>query len=272
MYKRITQRILPSALLTAATFLNPEQLGAKTRGGKSAARTALKKPNLNDPDAFLRLPNPTAYKNLLPQERAFLDTIAYAEGTHGPNGYRMLYTGRIFKNRDVHPRKKLCGGGWCSTAAGRYQILWKTEKTIPITGFDPQDQDKEALHLIERRGARDDVRNARQKLRFMRALSKCNDEWASFPGSPHGQPTRGQEELWQYFQKRYMGYAQAKMLHSLALGGKKVSIVPPAPAKPGIILNKTRITLGKTKASAASKGVAKPIPKRPVSRQVTRRR
>lgn len=62
--------------------------------------------------------------------QAFLDTIASAEGTASPDGYRIQYTGTKFASFQDHPREIKCGRRYgkklCSDAAGRYQFLSTT--------------------------------------------------------------------------------------------------------------------------------------------------
>ncbi len=64
---------------------------------------------------------------------AFLDVIAYAEGTqaYGPqDGYNVMFTHVFFRDYSRHPDIINCGGGWCSDAAGRYQFLFQTWEEV----------------------------------------------------------------------------------------------------------------------------------------------
>jgi len=121
--------------------------------------------------------------------QAFLTLVRTGEGTLGANGYRTLYGGRLFDSFADHPRISVTAGGWTSTAAGAYQILSKTwnraQAALGLTDFSPASQDAAAVWLIQQRGALGDVLAGR----FDAAISKCNKEWASLPGSPYGQPT-----------------------------------------------------------------------------------
>lgn len=124
---------------------------------------------------------------------AFLAMIRTAEGTNGPNGYRMLFGRGLFRSFADHPRivvtKKSRGHLISSTAAGAYQILQKTwdvaSKALGLTDFSPTSQDRVAAWLIKQAGAYRDVLAGR----FVTATRKCNTTWASLPGSPYGQPT-----------------------------------------------------------------------------------
>lgn len=120
---------------------------------------------------------------------AFLKTIRIGEGTSGPDGYRTLFGGGVFSSFSDHPNQKIRAGGYVSTAAGAYQFLYSTWKecqlALQLSDFSPSNQDLAAVYLINRRGALQDVIDGR----FDRAVEKCNQEWASLPGSPYGQPT-----------------------------------------------------------------------------------
>ena len=62
-----------------------------------------------------------------PKIKAFLDLIAFSEGTKGKgdNGYNVIVGGDLFSDYTDHPRKKVYIKSIdnYSTAAGRYQIL-----------------------------------------------------------------------------------------------------------------------------------------------------
>lgn len=123
--------------------------------------------------------------------KAFLDAIAYSEGTagHGDDGYNVLVGGDLFDSYTDHPRKlvTLNRKGLKSTAAGRYQLLERTwddiRARIHLPDFSPDSQDKAALELIRLRCAMDDVEAGR----FDEAVAKLAKTWASFPGAGYGQ-------------------------------------------------------------------------------------
>lgn len=131
--------------------------------------------------------------------QAFLAMIRYAEGTSGANGYRTLFGGGLFESFADHPRQRvtarLGGSSITSSAAGAYQILERTwddiQRLVGLPDFSPASQDQAAVFLIRRRGALADVRAGR----FDAALGKVNEEWASLPGSPYGQPTKSLTDL-----------------------------------------------------------------------------
>lgn len=121
---------------------------------------------------------------------AFLDMIAWSEGTSGPDGYRTLFGGGTFDSYADHPRTVVRASGYASSAAGRYQILAKTwdslKSKLGLTDFSPDSQDKCAIELIRERGALNDV----QAGRVTDAISKVAKVWASLPGAGYNQPER----------------------------------------------------------------------------------
>ena len=142
--------------------------------------------------------------------QAFLWLIRVAEGTTGPLGYRTMYTNKIFPIDDPtqptfqfrdHPRKpnsaynRITGKTLTSTAAGAYQFLSNTwNNCVRATGvkdFSPASQDRAAMWLVSRHNALNDVK----KGNIRSALYKCRTEWASFPNSPHNQPTQSESRL-----------------------------------------------------------------------------
>lgn len=122
--------------------------------------------------------------------RAFLDMIAYAEGTAGANGYRTLFGGQLFDSYADHPRVFVPFRNTTSSAAGRYQFLARTWDTLArrlsLPDFSPDNQDAAAIELIRERGALNDVRAGRVD----QAVSKVRKIWASLPGAGYNQPER----------------------------------------------------------------------------------
>lgn len=126
--------------------------------------------------------------------RAFLHVIRVGEGTPDERGYQRMFGGSHFDSFSDHPRKRirasLGGTPITSTAAGAYQFLSTTwdecAKALSLSDFSPQSQDVAAVYLIRRRGALADALAGRIEA----AITKCNREWASLPGSPYGQPVK----------------------------------------------------------------------------------
>jgi len=139
--------------------------------------------------ATLNAPDPredTRLDSIGPERRvkAFLDTIAAAEGTASPDGYRTQYTGTKFASFQDHPREMRCGRRYgkklCSDAAGRYQFLSTTwdrfAKKFSISDFSPENQDLMAIELIREKGALEDIEAGRLES----AVRKLAYIWPSF--------------------------------------------------------------------------------------------
>lgn len=148
-----------------------------------------------------------------PEIRAFLDTIAVAEGTYmaRAKGYSMMYPkGKVFEGFDQHPAVVSCAMSYnkqiCSSAAGRYMFLEKIWNTIAqrleLYDFSPLNQDIAAIYLLREKKAIDDIKQGDLRA----ALEKTKNVWASLPGSPHKQPVKKYEDLKQVFAIRSAHY------------------------------------------------------------------
>jgi len=141
---------------------------------------------------------------------AFLDTIAFSEGTDKPGqptrdrGYDVLVGGGLFSGYADHPRKliDLPRLGIKSTAAGRYQVLARYydayKKQLKLPDFSPTSQDKIAIQLIKECKALDDVNAGR----IGDALHKCRSRWASLPGAGYGQHEHTTDRLISIYQTK----------------------------------------------------------------------
>ncbi len=113
--------------------------------------------------------------------------IQYAEGTIGKNAYRMLYGGNFLNDYSMHPNIAVTKWGITSTAAGAYQLLYKTwtglQQALRLSDFSPASQDQAAIELIKNQGALTDVLSGN----IPQAIYKCRKIWASFPGAGYGQ-------------------------------------------------------------------------------------
>lgn len=125
------------------------------------------------------------------KQAVFLDVIAYAEGTkgRGKDGYNVAFGYRYFNSCDKHPNASYCSRGLCSTAAGRYQFIYKTWKGLGYSTFRPENQEKGAMKLIGRRGVTIPTSRALSSTEFANALSRLSYEWASLPPGRYGQPS-----------------------------------------------------------------------------------
>ena len=140
--------------------------------------------------------------------RAFMDTLAYAEGTK--EHYNYIFTFVTFTSYADHPRRAICSGSLCSTAAGRYQFLSKTWDSLAgslgLADFTPPNQEKAGLELIRRAGAYNYALKADTYANFSAGVKKINTIWASLPGSPYGQPTHTMKELWGVYKEALAKY------------------------------------------------------------------
>jgi len=141
--------------------------------------------------------------------RAFLDTIGYAEGTD--DNYNIQFTFTRFYSYADHPRQIRCSESrLCSDAAGRYQFLSTTWDNLAyrlgLRDFTPESQDKAAVQLLKDAGVYNTVMNISSFNDFSRAAYGVSSTWASFPGSPYGQPTYSASQLhakFEAFVQRY---------------------------------------------------------------------
>ena len=143
---------------------------------------------------------------LTPERRALLNTIRYAEGTWKDGqdkGYQIMYGGGKFQDLSRHPERVIVKR-YSSAAAGAYQFLPKTwkgvAKELRLASFEPRHQDQAALHLVERRGALNEID---QQGLTKDAMAKLAPEWASFPTkagrSAYGQPVKSHQELASFY-------------------------------------------------------------------------
>lgn len=153
--------------------------------------------------------------NLAPRLKAFLDLIAWSEGTSTHpltknDGYDVIVTGingpSVFTDFAKHPFEDGGSVQWrldppaYSTAAGRYQLLaryWKVYKVqLGLPDYSPSSQDAVAVQQIKERRGLDLIEQDETEA----AIRACSTIWASFPGSPYGQPTRAMGEALDKYQ------------------------------------------------------------------------
>ena len=132
-----------------------------------------------------------------PNVAAFLDTLAFSEGTATHpltknNGYDVIVTG-IDGKPEVLPtiaitRLPVGARRRSSIVAGKIHgiralpaalpVLAALQKQLALPDFSPASQDRLAIQLIRERGALEDL----QQGRIERAISRCRNIWASLPG------------------------------------------------------------------------------------------
>jgi muramidase (phage lysozyme) len=141
--------------------------------------------------------------------RAFLDTLAWCEGTagKGEDGYNILVNDggadEFFHSYKDHPRVRvfLKGPNVYSDAAGRYQILsrwWDQYKTrLHLLDFMPENQDRYAINLIKECKAYNLIVGGA----ITDAFTACRSRWASLPGAGYNQRERTMAECLAMFVK-----------------------------------------------------------------------
>jgi muramidase (phage lysozyme) len=130
-------------------------------------------------------------------QKAFLDMIAWAEGTSAigsDDGYDVIVTSTpehpiLFTDYSTHPRREMDvkdaqGNLICrSDAAGRYQLMGRYfepyKSQLGLADFSPASQDAIAIQQIKECHALDDI----EASRIDDAIRKCAHIWASFPGA-----------------------------------------------------------------------------------------
>lgn len=125
--------------------------------------------------------------------QAFLQTIRWSEGTSEADGYNYLFGSSPhntlrFSNYSKHPNNLQTHNGISSTAAGAYQILFKTwqiiQNLLKLPDFSPHSQDIAAIDLISGQDSLMLIVNGH----FTEAIQRCSTIWASFPGNDYNQP------------------------------------------------------------------------------------
>lgn len=150
-------------------------------------------------------------------EKAFLEMIAYAEGTLGisNNGYDVLVNptphkgARVIKGwtedtKITHGQQKWAVkiGNVTSTAAGRYQITgptWLELNNKDNVAINKKNQDAAAIKYARRKLG--DTYNfiIQSESEFSKALTKLNKVWDSFNHKSH-------KELYEIYVKAYAKY------------------------------------------------------------------
>jgi muramidase (phage lysozyme) len=135
-------------------------------------------------------------------QKALHDSIAFAEGTldYSKDGYNVLFGFKTVSSCSSHPNKCLKFGSSCSTAAGRYQFLndtWKSVKSAKgLSSFEPENQERAGAYLIGTvRKVTVPQSRAMTASEFSNAMSKLSWEWASLPPGRYGQPNKSMSQM-----------------------------------------------------------------------------
>lgn len=117
------------------------------------------------------------------QIMAFMRVIREGESSQGPEAYYMMNGGELMADLSRHPNR--IGRGGTSTAAGAYQIVFKTWDAIrKMRGlseeFSPVNQERVALGVLAYVGAVNHVMAGRLRDAFAAASKDAG--WTSLPG------------------------------------------------------------------------------------------
>lgn len=129
--------------------------------------------------------------------QAFMTTISQSEGAQYNSLFGDTPNGKnTFDDYSKHPNVHVpFGKDNYSDAAGRYQIMFKTYTAVAekygFTDFEPQTQDLICAELISERDCLQRLMDGD----FYYAVERCNNIWASLPGSPYGQPVHDLETV-----------------------------------------------------------------------------
>lgn len=130
-------------------------------------------------------------------QKALHDAIAFAEGTrnHSKDGYNVMFSFRLMNSCQSHPNTCIKYGSTCSTAAGRYQFLTNTWRSVAsarnLGTFEPENQERGAAYLISTtRKVSVPQNRPMTATEFSNAMSKLSYEWASLPPGRYGQPNK----------------------------------------------------------------------------------
>lgn len=146
-----------------------------------------------------------------PTVKAFLDTVAWAEGAN----YNTLYGGGTFSSYSWHPLERgITAGNYTSTAAGRYQFLRRTwngiAQKLGLSDFSPRNQDIGALGLIDERGELSNIINGNIEA----ALHGLGCLWASLPFSGCGQKEKSLSSVLNYYNGALRVYGSNQVVNS----------------------------------------------------------
>lgn len=135
-------------------------------------------------------------------QKALHDSLAFAEGTRGysKDGYNVMFSFRLASSCQSHPNQCIAFGSTCSTAAGRYQFLTTTWRSVAsarnLQSFEPENQERGAAYLISTtRRVTVPQDRPMTAAEYSNAMSKLSYEWASLPPGRYGQPSKTQSQM-----------------------------------------------------------------------------
>ena len=151
-----------------------------------------------------------AKKDLSPNVKAFLDTIAWSLRRVPGNSYRLKINDEEFSSFEKHPREKICGAFYgvdkekvCADSAGRYHITSETwdslSQRLKLKDFSPESQDTAVVELLRETGALNDIEEGSLET----AIYKAAPDWVTFPLSKEisdsMQPSRKQSSYYRNY-------------------------------------------------------------------------
>lgn len=133
---------------------------------------------------------------------AGLDTVSRSEGTWniGDDGYNVIVGSTkakpiLFDDYSRHPNRLITSIPVPSTAAGRYQVLFRYAEAyrqqLKLPDYGKISQDRIGLQLFRETGAYELLRLGK----FRKAMFAARSRWASLPGAGYGQHEQQIETL-----------------------------------------------------------------------------
>jgi muramidase (phage lysozyme) len=183
----VTTRIRTLPALCMALAIGGCTGGADSSAPTDESATAQAEEPLSTPTC-----NPALANGAVPlKHHALLNTIGFTEGTagRGQDGYNVTFGYHYFSSCNQHPHIRVCSGGYCSDAAGRYQFLSTTWHGLGLPNFHPDNQERGAMKLVARRGAVIPTNRALTATEFVNVMNRISWEWASLPPGRYGQPS-----------------------------------------------------------------------------------
>ena len=176
---------------------------------------------------------------LSPEIRAGLIGIRYAEGTwieggDPKKGYNIMFGGGLFDNTKGHPDRVIHSGRYSSAAAGAYQFMPGTWKSVGGGVMTPERQDWGATRLwLSRLGLPQNQHGVNQLTRLLvknKGISqnmahKMAPEWASFPTiagvSYYGQPVKPLSHINNAYHTTLPGYQEEERVFKVEQARKE---------------------------------------------------
>lgn len=170
-------------------------------------------PGVGGGDPYQKMSNSSSFDYMNPSRYALSRVVQFAEGTKGPDAYRVMFghrpdNPRLLDDFSRHPNKPYpTGWGTDSPAAGAYQFMPPTWTEVlranpDIRDFSPESQER-AFDWLARRRDVDPYAPISNFNQFKQVMNKFAPEWASLPTlegvSYYGQPVKTHNELYNVY-------------------------------------------------------------------------